>query len=253
MENKYSENEIKVEGKADKWFENFWYYHKWKVFVALFSAFVLAVCVYSCVSKPKTDITVLYAGPFNSSESVPAINAGLTSSAPTSIIRNGISVNILTVYSEKQWTELATREVNEYIAEQEREYSEQEKNTLIRERIDAYKSITAENTKAFGEHLGIGRYAICFVDPSVYENYKDMKIFASISDIFEGSTPNTVYDECAIKLSETQLYKNDPNGVGKLPKDTLLCLRVEPVLTGCGGGGRSEYKNAIQVFKIFAQ
>ena len=252
MDNKFPENEIKVEGNAAKWFDNFWYYHKWKVFVAIFSAFILAVCVYSCISKPKTDITVLYSGPFNSTEYVPAINSGLTNATPESIVRNGIAVNVLTVYSEAQWTALAQREVDEYIAEQGRDFTAQERNTLIRERVDAYKSITAENSKAFGEHLGIGRYAICFIDPAVYEKYKDNKIFARISEVFDGNVPNTVYDDCAIRLSDTQLYKNDPSGVGKLPADTLLCLRVEPVLAGCGGGS-GEYQSAIEVFKIFAQ
>ena len=37
MDNKYSDNEIKVEEGFAKKFENFWYYHKWKVLVSLFA------------------------------------------------------------------------------------------------------------------------------------------------------------------------------------------------------------------------
>ena len=252
MDNKYSDNEIKVEEGFAKKFENFWYYHKWKVLVSLFAAFVLAVCVYSCISKPKTDVVVLYSGPFNSAEYIPEINENLTSAAPGGVIRNGIAINVLTVYTEEQWIKLAEEEVDKYIAEDGGDFSEEDRERLINDQINTYKKLTAENSKAFGEHLGIGSYAICLIDPAVYETYKDIKVFADLSDIFGGNVPNTANDAYSIKLSDTQIYKNNPNGVGRLPADTLLCLRVEPVLSGCGGAS-DEYQEAIEVFKIIAK
>ena len=253
MDNKYSDNEIKVEQGFAKKFENFWYYHKWKVLVSLFAAFVLAVCVYSCISKPKTDVVVLYSGPFNSSSAIPEINKNLTDGAPDGVVRNGISINVLTVYTEEQWTKLAKEEVDRYIAEDGGDFSKEEREKLIKDRISVYKDLTADNSKAFGEHLGIGSYAICFVDPSVYESYKETKVFANLSDIFGSNVPGTANDEFTVKLADTHIYKSNPNGIGQLPEDTLICLRVEPFFSGCGGGSSGEYQKAIQVFKILVQ
>ena len=44
-----------------KKFENFWYYHKWKVIIAVFFVVVFIVCSLQMCSRDEQDITVMYA------------------------------------------------------------------------------------------------------------------------------------------------------------------------------------------------
>ena len=116
MDNKIPENGIKVENAFVKKLDNFWYYHKWKVIIAAFVAFVVAVCVYSCLSKPKTDITVLYAGPVSSQNTaILNMNDTLTEVMPESVGKNGAAMNVLSIYTEERARKLAEDTVNRYI------------------------------------------------------------------------------------------------------------------------------------------
>ena len=222
MENKAPEQEIKIESSFGKKFENFWYYHKWKVIVAAFVAVVLAVCVYSCVVRPKVDITVVYAGPMvSTNQCIPVINENLSDIMPESVGKNGASVIVLSIFEDEE-----------------------------------YRNITTDSYKSLGNYLGMGNYSIYMLDPDVYEYYKsDKEIFVPLEEIFGDDLPASAYYKDAIKLSETKLYKNNPNGIGKLPKDTIVCIRVEtPFSTGCSGqGGADDYQRALDMFKEIAK
>ena len=136
-----------------------------------------------------------------------------------------------------------------------RVYGEEDKQGLINDKIAGYKSITAESYRSIGNYIAMGNYSLYFLDPDVYEYYnaKD-NIFVPLSEVFGDDIPASAYSENAIKLSETDLYKNNPDGIGKLPKDTLICLRVEPLMSGCGGQGDNEtYQRALDMFKEIAK
>ncbi len=257
MDNKIPESEIKVENRFAKKFENFWYYHKWKVIVAAFAAFVIGVCVYSCVSKPKLDITVLYAGPFSSQDTaVLQINEDLSAVMPESIGTDGAAVNVLGMYTEEQCRALAEQSVLEYIEEEKklgRNYTEEERASLVTKHMERYRSITRSSTSSLGSYIGMGNYTLYFLDPSIYETYRGEEVFVLLSDVFGEAVPASAYSDDAIKLCETSLYKNNPKGVGKLPADTLICLRLEPVFKGCGGGNSDDYNKAVEMFKAIAE
>ena len=213
MDNKIPENDIKIENGFTKKFENFWYYHKWKVIIGAFVAFVLAVCIYSCAAKPKIDITLLYAGPYSSYDSAtPKINESLTAIMPESVGTNGAALNVLEIYSTEKARELAEKTVDEYIAEEKQNgvfYSPEEREHLISQQVDRYNSINMDNSTKLGSYLGMGNYSVCLLDPSVYETYRGKEIFVLLSDVFGNHIPASAYSEDAVSLSETWLYVSE--------------------------------------------
>jgi len=241
------------DSETAKKFDNFWYYHKWKVIAAIFIVAVIAVCVYSCIQKPKTDITVLYAGPFGSyNESVPKINGELTSVMPDSLGDDGAVMNVLEIYSAEQIQEIAEKEVADYLEETKEQLSDEEINTLITRQKNSLSKLTMTNNQSLSSYLQVGNYSIYLLDPSIYEQYKSIGVFAKLSDIFGDNIPESAFSDDAIKLSETEFYKKSAGGISALPEDTLLCIRIAPVFSsGCGGkkAAKAEYEEAIEMFK----
>ncbi len=252
MEEKIQDNGIKVEGRAASKLSNFWYYHKWKVIIGIFVAIVLGVCVWSCLAKPKTDIDILYAGPFDSMNSATQkMTETLSRIEPETVGTNGIGLNVISYFTEEQAEKFARESVEDYIAEEKengRFYSTEEKASLISQQIDRYNSLTMSAKNSLGSQIGMGHYTLYLLDPAVYEIYSANEVFVLLSDIFGENIPASAYSEDAIRLSETSLYKNDPSGIGKLPADTLICLRVEPVFGGCGGKNSVDYEKAVAMF-----
>ena len=254
MDNKYTDNDIKIEGSNNQKLENFWYYHKWHIITIAFVAIVIAVCVYSCFAKPKTDITILYAGPHSSADSsVPYIKESLSAIMPESVGNNGVELLILSKYTQEQAEQLAKKSVAEYIEEEKKQgryYTNEERENLIQRQIDQYNSITRSNQNSLSSYMGIGKYSLCLLDPSIYEEYSGKGMFVLLSDIFgEENIPQSAYKDDAIRLGDTALYKNSASGIGKLPSDTLICLRVEPIMGGCAGSSNSaDYQKAMEMF-----
>ncbi len=252
MDNKIPENDIKVESAALTKLGNFWYYHKWKVIIAIFIAFVIGVCAWSCLSKPKADVDVLYAGPHDSMDAATQkMQETLSRIEPESVGKNGVGLSLLPYYTEEQAKKLAEKSVSEYIEEQKKQgvfYGSEERESLIRQQIDRYNGLTVNTQSSLGSHIGMGHYSVYLLDPAIYEMYSANEVFVLLSDIFGDAVPDGAYSEDAIKLSETALYKNDPNGIGRLPEDTLVCLRVEPIFGGCGGQNSKDYEKAVEMF-----
>ena len=61
---KLPEKKIKYENKVTKWFENYWYYYKWRVIIAVFLIFVVIVCTAQACANTDDDMIVIYAGEF---------------------------------------------------------------------------------------------------------------------------------------------------------------------------------------------
>jgi len=241
------------ESKTAKKLDNFWYYHKWKVIGAIFAVFVIVVCVYSCLSKPEKDIALLYAGPYSSyDESVLNINAELTEIMPESFKDKGAVLTVLEIYTAEQIKALAEKEVEDYLKETKEELSAEEIAGLINRQENSLSQLTTTNSKSLSSYLQMGNYSIYLLDPAVYEQYRSVGVFAKLSDVFGDDIPESAVSDDAIKLSETEFYKKSSNGIGNLPEDTLLCIRVKPVFgTGCSGerGNDKEYDKAVEMFK----
>ena len=64
-EKQYTEGISVEENKFLKWFDNYWYHHKWLTIGIAFALVVVLVCTIQTCTKEKEDITVLYAGPYH--------------------------------------------------------------------------------------------------------------------------------------------------------------------------------------------
>ena len=53
---------IKTDTKLEKWFDNFWYHHKWVTVGVAFALLVVIICTVQMCGKEKNDLTVVYAG-----------------------------------------------------------------------------------------------------------------------------------------------------------------------------------------------
>ena len=245
--------EFQVQPKSEfaKKLDNFWYYHKWKVIAIAFVLVVLAVGIYSCVTRPKHDVTILYAGPYSAQDgSVSKINDALTSIMPDGLGNDGVAMNVLEIYSVQQVQSYAEKEVEKYLKETKEELSEEEKGTLLTNQKNSLTQLTRTNSESFSNNLQMGNYVIYFIDPSIYEQYKNLGVFAKLSDVFGDELPESAYSDDAISLSKTNFYKSFSGSIGQLPEDTLLCLRIEPIISsGCGKNSTNvEYEKAVEMF-----
>ena len=199
MDNKFTDNEIKIESHGNQKLENFWYYHKWHVISIAFAVIVIAFCVYSCISKPKNDITVLYAGPYSSADAaVPYMKDNLSAIMPDSVGSNGAEILILSKYTQEQAEQLAKKSVAEYIEEEKKQgryYTAEERENLIQRQIDQYNSITRSNQNSLSSYMGIGKYSICLLDTSIYEEYSGKGMFVLLSDIFGEENIQVVFTD----------------------------------------------------------
>jgi len=84
------------------------------------------------------------------------------------------------------------------------------------------KHASNENLQIFQKYLQTGESAIWFVSEYVYDNCKESfsHIARPLTDLYE-TPPASAYDECAIKLSQTDLYKTY-DVLKVLPEDTLV-------------------------------
>ena len=263
MDNKIKENEIKVQSEFVKKLDNFWYYHKWKAIIAAFFVIVFGICVYSCITRPEYDITVVYAGPLTSTDkNVPNINNDMSEIMPDELGNNGANVLILSIFNEEQAKNLATARAKEYISQQKKagvvftpESEAKERARIINDELARLNSATHDGYSSLGSYLGMGNYTVYLLDPEAYEYYATKnEPFVPLAEIYGDNIPSTAANEYAIRLGDTEFYKTHKNGISKLPADTLVCLRVEPVIRGCSGQSSPEkYEESIKMFKEIAK
>ena len=97
--------EIKLRGEKAQKLENFWYYHKWKVIIGVLASVVLTICFIQSCNVTKSDITVLYAGPYISSKSeTEDILRSLSFMLPEDINGDGeknVTMSSMKIYSDE--------------------------------------------------------------------------------------------------------------------------------------------------------
>ena len=228
---KLPEKKIKCENKITKWFNNYWYYYKWKVIIAAFLIFVVIICTVQACANTKDDVVVLYAGEFlSTSLEVPNIEDALSSVLPEDYNDDGkkaVSMSMMTVYSEERIKELEALGYN-----------------ISRPNNDA-------ELAKFRDLIVTGEHNVCLIDPWLYESVKKEGGFAKLSDVL-GYLPESAVDEYAIKLSDTEFGRYFA-GVNKLPEDTYLCLRTTGALQSMVGGGSKKFDQAVELVKAIVE
>lgn len=205
---KLSEAKINPEGRFLRWFDNFWYHHKWKTIIVSFFVIVTLVCTIQMCTREKEDISFVYAGPaYLSGNDVDNIEKVMNHVMPEDFDKNGEKATVLVsyqIYSEEQ------------IKNIEKEHPGEDVSLYID------RSFNSNNYDEFYKYIQTGESSICFIDPSLFEALKSKDRLIKLSEVM-GYTPESALDEYGVRLGDLEIY--DEYGVLKtLPEDTVVCL-----------------------------
>ena len=217
-------------GKLYRWFDNFWYHHKWATIAALVILLVLTVCIFQmCGREEQGDITVVAAGPYGFVTNEMGLNdlkKCLSTYIPEDYNGNGmkdITIYNYTIFSEDEMKELAGRV--------------DENGNPAGTSVDSYQN--SQQLQSFSQYLTTGDTAVLFLTPWLAEQYaKNTGALVDFEDILGYSPENgvsltrddgeSVY--YGVKLSETALWCENSAVRENLPEDTVICMMVPGVL-----------------------
>ena len=221
MNQRYEKQEagkIVVQNRFVKWLDNFWYHYKWHTIAIGFFVFVFVVCFVQCsTSQGAADFRIAYVGGYApSAEERQGIIGVLESVAPDNKEGADSAVDLRTfgVYSEEQIKELCWDEEAEQVHTPS---------------ANSLQQLSRDNFSQFYTYSQTGDAAVWIVSEDVYEKWGlDKTRLRPLSDLYE-TTPDSAYDEYAIRLSETDLYRAF-DALKVLPEDTLIVLPRQLVL-----------------------
>lgn len=236
-QDKNNSADIVIDNKVLKWLENFWFYHKWHLLIAL-AIILLAVTVIGQISeRDSDDIVILTAGPYKPSVTQShSIARALSEVMPSDFNRDGekkAAAAHIEVYSKEQIIEF-----------QDKYKAENGESALVN------SSLNAENLKGFHNLIMAGEYSICIIDKWLYEDVKSAGGFRPLAEIFPEGIPNGAIDEYAVKFTDTEFAKSF-DCFKDFPESTVICLRTKGVMSSLLGGGSSDekYSQAVETFK----
>lgn len=227
----------KPHGKLYRWFDNFWYHHKWATIAVLFVLIVMTVCVVQlCGREDKGDLSVVLAGPY-----------GFTGE------ENGYTdiMNCLSTYLPADYDENGEKKTDivHYTI-----YSSGQISDLTSQGVSVNTAMNAQNYNAFFDYLKLGESAILFLDPFLFEEIsKNKGYLADLGENFgiavgdaRAITDGEGAQVLGLKLSETSLWR-DNSAIRNLPEDTVVCL-LKPFAFGKNSDS-DEYAKQIAYFK----
>lgn len=194
-----------------QWVENFWYYNKWFVLVAIVFLSLVAIATVQFLKKSEADASILYAGAM--------------------ILSDDCCEQIIASAEEKLF------DVNN-----DDKVSVEMQNFVLYSDFDLLKSegqrIQArEEFQAYSNEILSGDGCILLLDEHYYSELAQNGALVNLYEIYE-ELPESAVDYFGLRLADTSLYKLD--GFSSLPKDTFVCLKFAPVV----GKDSSEAKAA---------
>lgn len=233
-------------GKLYRWFDNFWYHHKWATIATLFITFVVVVCVVQmCSREEEGDVSIVMAGPygFTAEESgdLP-LRQCLATYLPADYNENGkkdVTIVSYPIYSEDEIKEVEGRV--------------DEKGEPIGVTIDRYTN--SQNYQHFFSYLQTGSASVIFASPFLFEELSARggvlaDLGAIVGEGIAGGIRKTVSDGSArvvgVRLGDTALWRENSAIRDKLPEDTVICLMMPTVL---GDANDDSYQHAIDYVK----
>lgn len=238
MENfdKYRESDIRIdeENKSEfqKKLENFWFYYKIHVIVALFVVMVLSICIAQSCSKQSEDVLVMYAGPmYLDAEAVEAVREELNAVMPVDFDGNGEKYTGVITYNVMSEDEIKALE---------EEYKAKDEAVIVD------RSYFSNQYQTYSQYMLTGECGVFMLSPYLYELLisAENNRLCKLSDVFE-TVPVSAIDEYGIKLSETPFYKSS-EVISKLPEDTVLCL-TKPFVFG-KSSDEKQYQRMVSMF-----
>lgn len=195
-----------------KWLDNFWYHHKWAVIITTFFLVVVIVCSVQMANKQSYDSCFMFIG-----------NGGNITGTQYQDIRSSLKSVSSDVDKDKEISVLFSREA--FIADSD----------------DPVASNINSNITTFMQTTLYQDYYIYFIDPVLYEYYKDSGVFVPLADYIDNIPQSIMYDERAIKLSHCEFYSYA--GISAMPEDTLIVLKTVPYFSSAK---KTEYCKSLQ-------
>lgn len=232
-EKQYTEGISTKNNKFLAWFDNYWYHYKWVTIIVAFAIIVFSICIIQSCTNKKTDILITYAGPvyIQSDQGIAMENS----------LDKAINVGV----EEKEKLGIGFASYYVLTAEQIGELQKQTDSDGYQIYVDtAFNSQEMDSLEA---QLMAGSSSIIFIDKDMYkmffkENGSTERLH-TLKDVL-GETPANAADAYAVRLGDTEIYKNTPE-LQKLPEDTLVCLHKKL--------GQKDYERQIDTFKKVTQ
>lgn len=233
-------------GKIYRWFDNFWYHHKWKTLISLFLVIVILVCTLQmCTKEEDGDISVMLVGPYGfvgNEVGLVSLRSCLSQLLPEDYDGDGARKTDIvhyTIYSKEQ--------IDAYL-EHVNEYGEP----------DPIRINTATNTQEYQryhEYVMTGETSIGFLDPWLAAEMasKEGDYIVNIQKQFgvvpEGAAyfANASGEEICygVRLGDTAIWR-EYSAIRVLPEDTVIVL-YGPYFIG-KSGNEKEYAKVLEYY-----
>ena len=213
-------------GKLYRWFDNFWYHHKWKTIISLVVALIVVVCsVQMCTREPRGDVGVILAGPYNL----------MSKEAGYNNLRNCLSNYLAEDYDGNGAKQTDISSYSVYSKEQIQALADNKDENGDPAPIIINTQSNSSNYSSFVAYVQTGDASVMFADPWVFENMKAhlADLENTLGYVPEHAVSAEVDGEIrvlGVRLGDTALYKNN-TAMQVLPADTVICL-VAPIMSG---------------------
>lgn len=216
---KMQPGEISERSPLIAWLDNFWYHYKWTVIIGAFFITILIIGIVQIAGRVRYDAVVTVVVPATpDSRQTEDMEALLVRLMPNECNVKGekqVSLRSWQVYSEE-----------EYRIEKESVEAESQQFNLN-------AKYNEDELSGFRQYSMTGESVICFVSPYIYASLVSTERLKPLAELY-GSDPlpaGIMEDGCGIRLSETDLYRYNPELSGFLPETTILCL-LKPTIAG---------------------
>ena len=211
---KYEDRNIRTEGGFLKKMEDFWFFHRGKVIVAVILMLVLALFISQIVGRRNSDVMIAYAGPAYISGATQSSVQDLLTEIVGNDLRDEAFLMGLTQYQiySKDQIESLRAETHE---DGEQVFVNSELNSQMYE--DLYTYIMTGDT------------ALLILDPWLYAELRKNERLLPMSELFETLPLGTDSYGYAIVLGETEIYQYY-DVMQMLPENSVLCFLKAQVI-----------------------
>ena len=237
----------KEHGKLYRWFDNFWYHHKWATIATLFIVVVLTVCILQmCTREEAGDITVVTAGPYGF----------VTDEATLTNLRNCLATYLASDYNGNGVKDVSIHSYTVYSESEAKAFEAMtdENGQSLGNSVDR-----SQNTKeytSFTQYIQTGDAAVLFLSPwlaselggsgSALVNFSDLLGYTPENGVISVREDGSAV--CyGIALKETALWRENGAIRQALPENTVICL-MAPGLLG-DNGDEDTYNRSVAFVK----
>lgn len=184
-----------------QWIENFWYYNKWFVLVAVVFLALIVIATVQFFSKDDADASLVFAG--------------------ATILSDEVCEQMIRSAEE------LLSDVNE-----DGTVSVDVKNYVLHSDFDLLKNegqkIQArEEFKSYSDEVLSGDACFLLLDEYFYSELAQNGALVNLYELYS-ELPKSAVDYFGLRLGDTELYKKQ--GFSSLPADTIICLKFSPVV-----------------------